>query len=177
MLTLVPKKEKPPFESFYEAWYAKAVQYIYKKISNLHDAEDLASEVFVYCYSHYDDYDPAKSSLSTWLFMIINSRIKNFYRDTKESVALDSVIDVMADDRIDMDQCLYLEEVLGQVKEAIAQLDERKQTIIRLRFFEEKTNEEIAQIMGISQVNARVLLSRAVASLEKLCADIVKGDN
>ena len=152
------------------------MQYINKKIGNFQDAEDIASDVFLYCFDHYDNYDPEKSSISTWLFMIVNSRIKNHYRDTKDSVDLDSVIGIITDDRVDMDECLYWEGVLNKVKDAIGKLDERKQTIVRLRFFEEKSNDEIAKIMGITPVNARVLLSRAISSLEKSCADLLKGD-
>lgn len=176
MLELLPKKNKPSFEELYSQWFDKSVQYIYKKIGNLHDAEDLASEVFVYCYSHYDSYDPAKSSVSTWLFMVINSRIKNHYRDNKTDVDLDSVSAFVADDRVDMDECLYTEQLIKQVEKAINRLPERKQQVIRLRFYEEKTSDEIAQILDITPGNARVLLSRAIGDLEKMCADFVKED-
>lgn len=176
MLALLPKQEKLPFDDFYQLWNQKIVQYIYKKIGNYYDAQDLASDVFLYCYDHYDSYDPQKSALSTWLFLIVNSRIKNYYRDTKSSVDIDSVIGVIPDSGIDLDDCLYWEDVLKKVERAIQQLDERKQKIIRLRYFEEKTSDEISQIMGISPVNARVLLSRAISALEKSCADLIKGD-
>ena len=177
MLVLLPLKEKPPFDEFYQSWHQRVVQYIYKKIGNLYDAEDIASDVFLYCLDHYDDYDPNRSAISTWLFLIVNSRIKNHYRDAKDSVALDSVIGFLPDDCVDMDDCLYWEDVIKRVERAIGHLDDRKQKIIRLRYFEEKTSDEIAEIMGISSVNARVLLSRAISTLEKRCSDLIKGDS
>lgn len=173
MLELLPQKEKPPFDEFYQLWHQRTVQYIYKKIGNLQDAEDIAGDVFLYCLDHYSNYDPARSSVSTWLFLVVNSRIKNYYRDTKDHVALDAVEGLISDDQVDLDECLYWEDVLKKVAVAVEQLDERKQKIIKLRYFEEKTSDEIATIMGITPVNARVMLSRAINALEKYCSDLL----
>ena len=67
MLKLLPKKEKPDYEDFYSSNYGRVLYYVKNKINSVEDAEDLTSEVFVYCYSHYDDYDPEKSSITTSL--------------------------------------------------------------------------------------------------------------
>ena len=65
MLRLVPQSAKPLYEDVYNANYSKVVQYINKKIGNYADAEDLASEVFLYAYKHYEEFDPQKSSVNT----------------------------------------------------------------------------------------------------------------
>ena len=172
----MPEIEKPSFTEFYQEWYQKVVQYIYKKVGNLHNAEDIASDVFLYCLNHYDDYDPQKSAINTWLFLIVNSRVKNHYRDSKENVSLDAVADFLPDERLDMEECLYLEDLVKQVTCAIDKLDERKQQIVKLHFFENKSSDEIAEIMGLTAVNVRVLLSRSLAALKKDCAHLVEGD-
>lgn len=175
MLTLLPKTEKPPFEAFYDANYQRVVQYIRKKLENLHDAEDLASEVFLYCYSHYDDYDPQKSSPTTWLYLIVNSRIKNHYRDAKSYVDLESLIGVLPDEMIDMDACIYLQQLRDLLERAMNRLPERQRKIVTMRYFEELSSSEIAAELGISPGNVRVLLSRALDTLEKSCGDLLEG--
>lgn len=176
MLQLVPSKEKPQFEVFYSQNFSKVVQYINKKIGNLHDAEDLAEEVFIYCFSHYDSYDPEKSSINTWLYMIVNSRIKNYYRDNKSDIDLETVVGVLADDSVDLDACIYLEQATSFVMKAIEKLPPKQRDIIKMRYFEEKSNEEIAEILNITKGNARVQLSRALDALEVLCADFIEGE-
>ena len=52
--------QQPDYETFYRDNYNRVLNYVYKKISHREDAEDLTAEVFVYCYRHYSDYDPAK---------------------------------------------------------------------------------------------------------------------
>lgn len=168
-------KPKPAFSDFYDANYKKVVGYINRKIGNPHDAEDMASDIFMYCYTHYDDYDPAKSSLSTWLYLIVNSRIKNHYRDAKTYVDLETIVGVLTDDSVDMDAAIYLQQLRNLLEKALEKLPERQRKIVTMRYFEEKTNSEIACELGLTQVNVRVQLSRALDTLEKLCSNLLEG--
>ena len=56
------------------------------------------------------------------------------------------------------------------LQEAMAQLDERLQQIIRLRFFEEKTQQEIADLLNISQVQVSRLEKKALMILRTFIA-------
>lgn len=173
MLHLLSQTEPIPFEEFYRNNYSKTVQYINKKIGSLQDAEDLASEIFLYCFHHYQDYNPQKSSQSTWLYLITNSRIKNFYRDTRIFVDLESLVGILPDDSPDMDACIYLDQLKIIVHNALNQLPEYQQKIVTMRYFENRSSSEIGAHLGISPVNVRVQLSRALNTLEKLCNDLL----
>lgn len=172
MLRLVPNCEKPCYEEVYSTNYSKVVQYINRKIGNISDAEDLASEVFLYAYKHYDAYDPQKSSINTWLYLIVNSRLKNHYRDAKISVDLESVVGVLEDESVDLEKCVYLEEVSFQLHKAIGTLPQRQAQIVRMRYFDQRSCGEIAEILSMTPGNVRVQLSRALDKLENLCDGI-----
>ena len=66
---------KPSFEEFYKQYYPIALSHTRKKIGSYEDAEDLVSNAFIYCYEHYDTYDPEKAPIGAWLFLIVNSRL------------------------------------------------------------------------------------------------------
>jgi RNA polymerase sigma-70 factor (ECF subfamily) len=165
MLTILPKNPKPPYEVFYEDNYQRVVHYLRNKITNYEDAEDLASEVFVYCFSHYDSYDPEKSSLTTWLYLIVNSRLKNYYRDHVTFADFESVADTMQDQSLDMDEGIYLEQLHGALMRSIKTLPDRQQKIVMMPYFQNYSANEIATRLGISPGNVRVLLSRALDKL------------
>lgn len=166
MLTLLPKKNTPTFEDFYEGNYRRVLNYVRNKITVNEDAEDLVSEVFLYCYNNFSSYDPEKSSITTWLYLIVNSRIKNYYRDHSITyVDYESVVDTMQDQNINLDQGIYLEQLHNALMKAIRGLPERQQRIVMMRYFENRSSDEIASELGISPGNVRVLLSRALTKL------------
>ena len=83
------------FEKLYSEYYMRVFRYVWKKIRNSADAEDLTQTAFIYCYQHYEEYDEQRASFGTWIFLVVNSRIKNYYRDRKETVHMDEVIDIL----------------------------------------------------------------------------------
>lgn len=160
--------QQPDYETFYRDNYNRVLNYVYKKISHREDAEDLTAEVFVYCYRHYSDYDPAKGKRSTWLYLITNSRIKNYYRDHVISEDYDEIAETLQDMGIDLDRGIYLEQLRERILHAISQLPERQQMIVKMRYFENRSGDEIARHLGITPGNARVLLSRAIDKLSAI---------
>jgi DNA-directed RNA polymerase specialized sigma24 family protein len=56
-----------------------------KRIGVTEDAKDLTGEVFLAGFKSYEKYDSTKSSLASWLYVITNNRLKNYYRDKKNT--------------------------------------------------------------------------------------------
>jgi RNA polymerase sigma factor (sigma-70 family) len=54
----------------------------------------------------------------------------------------------------------------GQLRKALARLQPREAEIFALRFFEDRGNQEIAQMLGISQVHVAVILHRTRRQLQ-----------
>lgn len=161
-------EENLTFDSFYNEYYNQVYWYIYKKINNTEDAQDLAGDVFCSCYKNFEKYDPQKSSITTWLYVIVNNRLKNYYRDRKTNVSIDDDFDesyFAVEDN--MEQAVVLEEYRELLANAISAMPEKYQLIIILKFFGEKHSEEIAEIMDMSAINVRVTLSRALKKINE----------
>ena len=165
MQIILPKSPKPTYEDFYSSHYQRVLRYVRAKIISEEDAEDLVSEVFLYCYSHYDEYDPQKSALTTWLYLIVNSRVKNYYRDHVTFADYELVADTMQDLSVDLDENIYLEQLHKTLMTAIRTLPDRQQKIIMMRYFKNYSTDEIAHRLGISPGNVRVLLNRSLNKL------------
>ncbi len=159
--------KKPSFESVYEDYYQAILRYLLKHTGNMQDAEDLAAETFLYCYQHYDSYDPAKSSISTWLYLVAGSRLKNHYRDKKEYIEVSDLAECLFTGEIDMERAAWLEEMRRMLTEKLQRLPERQQRAVFMRFFQEKDFDEIAFALDTTPGNVRVMLSRALDKLEK----------
>ena len=170
-----PVKSRPakaPFEAVYEEYYQPLLRYLCKKTGSLQDAEDLTSETFLYCYRSYDSYDPEKSAVSTWLYLAANSRLKNYYRDRRDHVEISELENLLPAEETDMDRAAYLEQLRGFLAKKLETLPERQQQVIAMRFFQEKDYDEIADTLGTSAGNIRVILSRALDRLKKEMPDL-----
>ena len=154
------------FESVYYEYYPRILGHIRKKLSSYHEAEELAQEIMTVCYQHFEKYDPEKASLGTWIYVIMNNRLKNYYRDKKELVSLDddeSYLEI-ADEKV-LEEAVLLEEQRELLMEAIAQLSEREQAIVKDTYFHGMTSIMVAERLGMTSGNVRVVLNRSLKKL------------
>ena len=88
------RESKLSFEEYFQAYYQQAFRYTMKKVSNLSTAEDITMDTFVACYRRFEFFDPQKAKFATWLYVSLNNRIKNYYRDHKDIDCLDDHSDI-----------------------------------------------------------------------------------
>lgn len=154
------------YEDFYTQYYDRIFQYLLKKTADFHLAEDLAMDVFTSCYQNYSSYDPAKASLGTWVYTIAGNRLKNYYRDRKDTAPLDENSAVSCDMEEAVLQAQHTEYLRNVLADALETLNETQQAVIILKYFKGKNSSEIAKITGLTPVNVRALSARAVKKLK-----------
>ena len=144
----------------------KLLRFLSSHTDNREDAEDLLQEIFASCYKSQERFDSSKCSEVAWLFILAKNRLKNYYRDKKASLSLDAVEIEQKDPKDYVSQAIHLMHCREVMAEVIKTLDERSQEIIFLRFFEEKSHEEISKMLNLSTGNVRVIQSRALKQME-----------
>lgn len=159
------------FEEYYKTYYSQIYRYILKKISNPSDAEDITMETFASCYKNFESFDSKKASFSTWIYVIANNKLKNYYRDQKFSEELDENIISQFNFEDDILTATYISEMRKELAVALNQLPEIQKTIVIHKFFNNKTANDIALIVGLSPGNVRVQLSRALKKLKEYFVD------
>ena len=75
-----------------------------------------------------------------------------------------------------MDICPAPDEEEGRVellalREAMALLPQREQTVLTLRYFRDLTQQKVAQILGVSQVQVSRIEKKAIAKVKKILED------
>ena len=153
------------FEEYYKTFYPQIYGYVYKKLCNVSDAEDLTMDIFVSCYQKFDTFDSKKASFSTWIYVIANNKLKNYYRDKKTTEDLDEniVCDNCFENEILTAQ--YLDLMRSELATALKTLPEIQRKIVIRKFFKNENSNEISLALGISSVNVRVQLTRALNKL------------
>lgn len=164
-------KEKMSFEYYYEQHYKQVYLYVYSKISNAQEAEDITQDTFVSAYTKFENFDPERASFQTWIFVIVSNKLKNHYRDRKIAVYTDDDDEFLelAEEGFEdeMVEAEYLAEMRDKLADALEMLSDDEKDIIRCIYFENKTSKEAAFMLGMTDINVRVKMSRAIAKLRK----------
>ncbi|HST49021.1 SigB/SigF/SigG family RNA polymerase sigma factor [Jatrophihabitans sp.] len=81
----------------------------------------------------------------------------------------------IADGLVDPDTTLEHVELRHALRPVLAELTERERQALLLRFVENKTQSEIAEVLGISQVHVSRLLAKTLAELRRQLPDLGRG--
>jgi len=134
------------------------------------DIDDLLQNVFIKVYKNMKDFDPTLR-FSSWIYRICYHEMIDWYRKEKRTPhtsfdADSTLINTFASD--DNAATIALsEEKKRIVTEALNSLDQKYKDIIELRFYEEKSYEEIADILRIPPGTVATHLSRVKKILKE----------
>ena len=150
-------------EDIYRDYHGKIYAYIQNKVVDRFLAEDLCADVFLKVYEKLDSFDPAQSSLSTWIYTIARNTLTDYYRTRK---VIGEIPETFAEaGSIEDDICSS--EMLDILADALEKLDERSRDIIIFRYYSGMTLKAIAQKLNISYAYVKVLHNRALAEMKK----------
>lgn len=149
-------------ERVYLDYRDKVRRYISGKVQNIHDVEDLTSDVFVKVYEKLEKFDCEKASVSTWVYTITRNTVIDFYRTNKTCEELPETL--VSDDCVD--ENVIREESLSELCDALEKLDERSRDLIIFRYYKGLTLKEVAEKMSISYSYAKLLHNNALAKLK-----------
>jgi len=140
------------------------------KVCNLYcddgeDKKDLFQEIVLQLWKSFGSFRN-ESLLSTWMYRVaFNTAISNFRKEIRKPER--KSISVAEFQIPDMDEFSRETENLGLLKNAINQLTEIEKAVIML-YLDERTYEEISEIVGITKSNVGVRLSRIKTKLEAM---------
>jgi RNA polymerase sigma-70 factor (ECF subfamily) len=167
-LELVKRVKKDPaaFGLVYERYVTRIYNYVYYRVGNHHDAEDLTSRVFHRALTHIKDYTDRGVPFSAWLYRIAHNLVANWHRDRarRQDLSLDDV--TLIGDVVEMPEWVAEnKEERRWLLAAIRRLPEERQELLILKFVEQMSNAEVGQIMGRTEGAIKSLYHRTLLAL------------
>ncbi|MBX4205303.1 MAG: sigma-70 family RNA polymerase sigma factor [Candidatus Doudnabacteria bacterium] len=151
------------FGQIYDSLSQPLFNFLFARLRQKEQAEDLLQTVFLKIWHNLETYKPSsRAKFSTWAFQIANYTLIDYWRTRKETSDI-SLVENLSD--FALNPTLY--EKYDYLWEALRQLPDDYQTVIDLRFRQDRTVIETAKIMGKSQVGVRVLQHRAIKALRE----------
>ena len=163
------KTDPVAFGILYECYVNKIYNYIYYRVGNQHDAEDLTARTFHRALDHIERYIDQGAPFSAWLYRIAHNLVANWHRDQsrRKFVSLEE-IQLSAQRRDGPDQVTEQKEEKDELIAVIQRLPPTRQQLLVLKFVEGMSNAEIGKVMGRSEGAIKSLYHRTLLSLREM---------
>ncbi|MBT4349907.1 RNA polymerase sigma factor [bacterium] len=157
------------FGFFYDKYVKQIYRFILLKVSNTQIAEDLTQDVFLKTWQHLVD-QKSLSHFRAFIYRIARNIVIDHYRQSNRQPL---PIDEVADDNLPTEEIADLDISLdvAKVKKYLAQIKPAYQEILILKYIEDLSFEEIAEVLQKDKNNVRVLLHRATNKLKYIISE------
>ncbi len=176
------KSDPEAFGALFDRYYQQILAYTFRRIANWTDAQDITANVFLKARAGLWRYRWTGVPFSAWLYRIATNEIGMHVRRSRRApVSYEELLTLGGHEPVAQQQllaerraaeiALEREARFAAARAAIATLPVKYQHVIALRFFEEKSIGEIAQILRRKEGTVKSLLSRGLARLRKLLGE------
>ena len=157
------------FGLLYDKYFERIYRFTFKRLGgNEAVAGDLSQQTFIKAMANMNRYEDRGLPFCSWLYRIAQNEVTMFFRSQKtiQTVDIDErkfkslLEDANLDGYMSIDEQEKLVELLNGMEQE--HLD-----LIELRFFQEMSFKEIAEIYNITEANAKMRVYRILEKLNK----------
>ena len=160
------------FALIVERFQRKIYRVAYAIVRDDMEADTVTQDTFIQAYTHLGRFE-GRSELETWLTRIAINRSRDWLRrrrfvslfariDDENEIYLEPV-----DDRPDPEREIMSRQLRVSIERAERKLSPQQKIIFRLRHYEERPLEEIAELLGLRSGTVRAHLFRAIHKIRK----------
>lgn len=161
------EENKAQLVSLYDEYYDKIAHYVYVRIGDKAEAEDIASEVFLKALESLKKYEERGVPMQAWLFKIAHNLVVDHLRKvTKYKIVPIETVEIKSE--ADPQSSAEMNIELQRVTKVMGQLTEDQAEVLRLRFFGGLKSWEAGNIMGKSEGAVREMQRAALEKLRQL---------
>lgn len=161
--------DKEAFSELYDYFFPRVYNFIFAKVKNTEQADDIISITFEKVFVKLGDYDNSKGAFSTWIFRIALNEMNSLFRKNKQlnEAAWEEFFEP-ADGRKTPEQQVLSDEGDSQLLLALEKLSDRERRVVSLKYLTGISNKEIAEMEDMTANNVGVVLHRALDKLKAI---------
>jgi RNA polymerase sigma-70 factor (ECF subfamily) len=158
--------DRAAFATLYHRYLDRVYGYAFYQLGDHHDAEDATERTFLAALRAIPEFRDQGSTFRAWLFRIAHNTVANAHR-TRARRPADPLPDGFERPAPDADPARLVAQAdqLREVRAAIAEMPDDRRQVILLRFVDELSTAEIAEVLDRSPGAVRVLLHRSLRDL------------
>lgn len=169
LMRLAKEGDADAFAKIYEVYFIPVFRYIYLRVKDRQDAEDLTQTVFLKVYQAISRFEEQNRSPLAYFFTVARNTVIDYWRKRKDILLENPGKESkeMLEVTEDFENTIQKNENLSMLQRAIQKLTEEQQSVIILKFINDLPNKEISKIMQRSEEAVRQLQCRAIKALRQ----------
>lgn len=155
------------FRQLVESYQRKVYQVIRRMVIIHEDADDLTQNTFIKAYRNLEKFE-GNSAIFTWLYRIATNEALSFLEKKKKRFffSIDDHQEKM-ESYLDHHGTMNGEEIQIRLQKAILKLPDKQRLVFHLKYQEELTYEQMAEITGTSVGALKASYHHAVKKIEQ----------
>lgn len=163
------KGDGKAFAQLYEEHFDKIYRYVYLRVGNEAEAEDLTQDVFVKALEAIGSYRWRNLPFASWIFRIAHNQVIDYFRKQGKVDKVDlEGDDVAPADESSPAQIAEQRFEIAKLRDNIKKLSPSQREVISLRFGAELSTAEIAEALGKSAGTVKALQYNGIVALRKM---------
>ncbi|MCS6820792.1 MAG: RNA polymerase sigma factor [Microscillaceae bacterium] len=161
-----PDTRNQAFESLIQKYQQKVYWHIRKMVIDHNDTDDLVQEVFIKIWKHLDSFK-REAKLYTWIYKIAtNECLRWLEKKRKKNWILIGEANRELKQKIDSGNHISGDEIQLKLQKALLTLPDKQRLVFNMKYFDDMTYEEIAEILGTSVGALKASYHLAVKKIE-----------
>ncbi|MFN8440242.1 MAG: sigma-70 family RNA polymerase sigma factor [Caldilineaceae bacterium] len=160
------RSDPSAFGELYQRYVERIYAYIYHRVGNEQDTEDLTARTFYRALDKFDTYEDRGLPFGAWLFRIAHNLVANWHRDRsrRSFISLDRIWSQRHEED-DPEEVAQKNEQTNALWAAINRLPKDRRDLLLYKFSSQLSNIEIGELMNKSESAIKSLYFRTLASL------------
>lgn len=166
VIEIVRNKNNEAYAEIIKRYQTKLMRYANYLVNDWQLAADIVQEGFIKAYINLHGFD-TKRNFSSWIYRIVHNEAVNALSKRQKQISFSP--DFEYDSGIDLEDNLIREDLIRYARHCLGKIPVIYREPLSLFYLEEKTYEEISDILRIPIGTVSARINRAKVMLKKIC--------
>jgi RNA polymerase sigma-70 factor (ECF subfamily) len=177
LIVVIHTQNREAYKELFARYQKKLFTYIYHLVGNKEETEDILQNVFSKTYKNIEHFDITRK-FSSWIYRIAHNESVNFLKRKSKRYTVSWEDITTSKDKLDSasgeelpDDMMSHQEIVKEIDAAMAKLPLKYQEVLKLRYFQEYSYEEMGKILDKPLNTVGTLINRAKKKLLEVVQD------
>lgn len=177
LIIIIKTQNAAAYRELFSRYQKKLFAYIYHLVGNREEAEDILQNVFSKTYKNIDKFDVSRK-FSSWIYRICHNESVNYLKRKSKrytiswdevSTSKDKLESASSEER--PEEMMEHKEIIKEIDDAMEKLSPQYQQILKMRYFQEYSYEDISKILKKPVNTVGTLIKRAKKKLHEVVGE------